>query len=166
MRRLGLAFGRRVPLYIGLPIIIASAATGYVASTTTLYQTTVSQTQMLRSPEPSEVGAVSNSMEPSGVSVTSSDRSNVLTQPEVRLPAPAPVIERNEAAPEILPDATTPGRETRAMPDQPRETHAVRSASKYHQARRIARQPKSVPATASNGIQVVPLFGPVFSLMQ
>jgi len=91
----------------------------------------------------------------------------VLANSEVQLSAPAPVnIERNEVAPENLPDATTPIRETRAEPDQSRESHAVGFASKHRHARRMARRPKSAPATASNGIQALPLLGPVFSLMQ
>src|SRR5262249_29352940 len=59
---------------------------GYVASTTTLYQSAVGDTQIIRSPDPSEAGAVSNPMERSGVSVTSGDRSIVLTNPEVQPP--------------------------------------------------------------------------------
>jgi hypothetical protein len=68
------------------PIIIASGAMGYVVSTTTLYQTGVSETQVLRSHGPSEIDPASNPIEPA---VTPGDRSTVLTRPEVQLPAPA-----------------------------------------------------------------------------
>jgi hypothetical protein len=125
MSRIVLLLGRRVPLYIGLPIIIASAVTGYVASTTTLYHSAVSETQIRRFPEPSDVGAVSNPLEPSGESVTPGDRSIALTKPEVQLTAPAPEkVERNEAARENPSDATTPVRETRVVPDESRDIRA------------------------------------------
>src|SRR5690242_17573182 len=82
---------------------------------------------------------------------------------EVSLPARAAVgTDRNNAALENPSDATTPLRKTRVMPDQ---SHTVLSASKYRQARRMVRRPKSGPGTSSNGTYDVPLLGPVYPLM-
>jgi len=167
MRRVGLQCGRRVPLYVGLPIVIACGATGYMASTTMLPQTATRQPQILGLPKPSE-GVVSQPTAVAGVSATSVEPSSIaLATPEVHLPAPARIaIERNESVPEYLADVATSAGETRPVSDQSGEGRTVQSTSKPRRSHRMTRRPKSAPATASNGIQNVPLLGPLFSVMQ
>jgi hypothetical protein len=157
MSRVGLLFERRIPLYIGLPIVIACGAAGYMVSTTTLHRAAISQLQIVGLPEASEAGVLSQP--PRGADPSSI----VVATPDVHLPAPVPLaIERSEAEPENNLH-TTSAPETRPVPEQSREG---RAGSKSRRSHRVTRRPKSVPGTAANGIQDTPLLGPVFSLMQ
>jgi hypothetical protein len=163
MGRLGLQFRRRVPLYVGLPIVVACGATGYLASMTVLPRATVSQAQTHRIPKPvaPQSEEPSNAMDPSTIA-----SSIALPTSEVDLPTPVPILGRKEAVPENIPDATAPIPAPNALPEQRRASHAVRSASKTRRPHRPARQTKIAPATASNALQGVPLLGVMFSLMQ
>lgn len=164
MGRLGLLFRRRVPFYVGLPIVVACGATGYVASVTVLPRTGVSQAQTHRIPKP--VAPLPE--EPSNATVPSIIAPSItLPTFEVDLPTPVPMIlGRKEAVPENIADATAPMPATNALPEQRRDSHAVRSASKTRRPHRPTHQTKNAPATASNALQSVPLLGVMFSLMQ
>jgi hypothetical protein len=88
--------------------------------------------------------------------------------PEVELPPPLPRLEHNEPTPEAAHDAPRPGPVlvTETTNEQRRVSPAVRAASKFRRLHRMARQSKSAPAAASNGLKGVPVIGPVFSLLQ
>jgi len=163
MGRPGALFRRRVPLYISIPIVVACGVTGYTVGTKALLSTTASQARIHPAPETSDVAAIPPAKEPSNVTVRPGD-----AVAEVELPPPLPPrLEYNEPNPEAH-DAPRPGPVlvTEATPERRRASPTVRTASKFRRLHHPARQLKSAPTTASNGLKSVPVIGPVFSFLQ
>jgi hypothetical protein len=170
MGRPGALFGRRVPLYLSIPIVVACGVTGYAVGTKALLSTAASQAQIHPAPGTSDVAATLPANEPSNVTVRPGDASSIaVAVPEVELPPPLPPrLEHNEPTPEAAHDAPRSGAVlvTEATPEQRRANPAVRTASKFRRLHRPARQLKGAPTTAANGLKSVPLIGPVFSFLQ
>ena len=169
MGRLGALFRRRVPLYVSIPIVVACGVTGYAASTTALFSTDATQVRIHPTPETSDAAAIHLAKEPSNVTARPGDApSIVMAVREVELPPPLPRLGHDESTPEAVHDTPRPGPllVTEATHEQRRVSPAVRAASKFRRLHRMARQPKSAPATASNGLKSVPVIGSVFSLLQ
>ena len=168
MDLLGLLFQRRVPLYVGIPIVVACGAMGYVAGMPVLPRTTISKPQTLRIAEPADASVPAQPEEPSKTTLPSTNASaSASPTSEVDPPTPVPMIlGHKQVVPENIADTTAPIPATTAPPGQHRDSHAVRSASKTRKPHHLTHQTKIAPATASNALQSVPLLGPVFSLMQ
>jgi len=176
MSKLTLLSNRRVPLYVSVPIIIACAAAGFIASAMQARSTATGKSQLHRSAAPSQgPGATTTVWE---TPRTSDNHLSAQLPPprnaaslglppldETALPLPsfpAPAGRERDAqgpgpivkpAPQPLP---APRQQTRA-------TQEERSASNGRRPQRTAQQRSSAPSV---GLKNVPIIGPVFSLFQ
>src|SRR5262249_51194262 len=156
-------FRRRVSLYVSIPIVVACGVTGYVAGTPALHSTAASQAQVHPVPETSDAVAISQPNEPSSVTVPPGDA--FIAVSEVALLTPLPLRERNYGGGEAAGAPPVPAPPKEAIPEQGRAGPVVHAVSNFLRPHRLARQPRSAPATTSNGLKNVPLLGPMFSLM-
>jgi hypothetical protein len=156
--------GRRVPIYIWLPIVLTCAAVGFVAST--LWPARGIHGPRSEAPNQAPVTA-SKSEAVTGTSrhELSHDQPSVALADEADLPRPAVVASTAER------DARVPdgGSVPRAPPAKQaaartRPVHTDRSVARARRPQPTARQPTK--ATSSASLKTVPFFGPVFSLLQ
>ena len=156
MSRVASLFSRRVPLRIWLPIVIACAVAGYVAST--LRPPTADQPHTPRSERPSQA------------SVTSpvDEHEPIMTAGQL-LRAIGPlrdVVEHREQTPVDVGAPAPPPRATKGKPPRTRASLAKHAAARASRPQRTAQQPAKAPSTPSAGLKNIPLIGPVFSLFQ
>jgi hypothetical protein len=179
MSRVASLFSRRVPLRIWLPIVIACAAAGFVASTLWPIRLTPSTLHIPRSEGP---GQATGTASPMGVFPRTADSqlSRVLGPPrdipsitlpaeEEDLPTPAPpprAAERHQPVSnevgKSVPSALATKR-TSARANAARTDHVT---AKARRPQRTAQQPGKAPSTSSAGLKNLPIIGPLFSLLQ
>jgi hypothetical protein len=170
---------RRVPLYTWLPIVLACAVAGVVASmlrpihpppSNPIPRSEVpSQARVTASPavEPTRTGG---SQLPTAPSPPRGAASITLPTDEIDLPTPASSIAERHAkaddagmaAPQLPAAQSVPPRASAARTDR----SGARTGRATGRAQRTAQQPAKAPSTASAGLKNVPIIGPVFSLFQ
>jgi hypothetical protein len=154
MSRVASLFGRRVPLRIWIPIVIACAAAGFVASTLWPVRPIPSIPHIPRSEGSGQALVIASPTEAPSI---------VLAADEV-LPTPVrSVVERHEQKPAHVGTAAPPGK---GAPARARAARTDKSATKARRPQRAAQQPANAPPTSSAGLKNVPIIGPVFSLFQ
>jgi hypothetical protein len=152
MGRVASLLGRRVPLRIWFPIVIACAATGFVASTLWPVQPILSSQHIPRSERSGQASVTASLTETPSI---------VLAADEVDLPTPVrSVAERHEKEPADV------GTATKGAPARARAARTDNSATKARRPQRTAQQPANAPPKSSAGLKSVPIIGPVFSLFQ
>jgi hypothetical protein len=173
-------FSRRVPLYIWLPIVLACAAAGFIASTLRPVRPIPSNSSIPRSEAPSPAPAIALPAE-APTRTAESQISRALGPPrdaapiahpsdEIDLPTPASsVTEHREKAADDAAMAAPPVRAAQGVPPRARAAGTDRSGARTGRATGRAQrtaQPAKVPSTTSAGLKNVPIFGPLFSLFQ
>ena len=182
MSKLALLSNRRVPLYVSVPIIIACAATGFLASATQSRSTATGKSQIHRSAGPSQGPSATTTVE-KPPRISDNHLSAQLTPPrdaaslalppldDSALPLPSfPAsagLERDargpglivKPAPQPLPVTTSPPQRTRA-------TRAEQPAANAQRPQRTVQQHVAAPSPPSAGLKNIPILGPVFSLFQ
>jgi hypothetical protein len=152
MSRVTSLLGRRVPLRIWFPIVIACAAAGFVASTLWPVQPILSSQHIPRSERSGQASVTASLTETPSI---------VLAADEVDLPTPVRnVAERHEK--ERADVATA----AKGAPARARAARTDNSATKARRPQRTAQQPANAPPKSSAGLKNVPIIGPVFSLFQ
>ena len=155
MSRVASLFGRRVPLRIWIPIVIACAAAGFVASTLWPVRPIPSMPHIPRSEGSGQALVIASPTEAPSI---------VLAADEVDLPTPVrSVAERHEQKPA---DVGTPAPTAKGAPARARAARTDNSATKARRPQRTAQQPANAPPKSSAGLKNVPIIGPVFSLFQ
>src|SRR5439155_3348526 len=135
---------QRVPLYVFLPVVTACGAAGYIANTIGSGGTIIDQAQTQHGPVAASPGAERANPDQKELSVALSpprDASSIPLLPasEVDIPTPVPrVVERYERVPPNDIEAAPPVPVTKAMPEHPRATRAVRAVSKPLRPQRVA----------------------------
>jgi hypothetical protein len=158
MSRVASLFSRRVPLRIWLPIVIACAVAGYVASTLRPVRPTADQPHTLRSERPSQAPVTS----------PEDEHEPTMTAGQLSRPIgpPRDVAEHREQTPA---DVRAPVPLSPAMKGKPARARAARAkhaVARSSRPQRTAQQPAKAPSTSSAGLKNIPLIGPVFSLFQ
>jgi hypothetical protein len=156
MSRVASLFSRRVPLRIWLPIVIACAVAGYVASTLRPVRPTADQPHTLRSERPSQAPVTSpeDEHEPT---MTAGQLSRAIGPPR-------DVVEHREQTPADVGAPVPPLRATKGT--RARASLAKHAVARASRPQRTAQQPAKAPSTPSAGLKNIPLIGPVFSLFQ
>ena len=155
MSRVASLLGRRVPLRIWFPIVIACAATGFVASTLWPVQPIPSSQHIPRSERSGQASVTVSPTEAPSI---------VLAADEVDLPTPVrSVAERHEQEPA---NVGTLAPAAKGAPARARAARTDNSATKARRPQRTAQQPANAPPKSSAGLKNVPIIGPVFSLFQ
>jgi hypothetical protein len=161
-------FSRRVPLRIWLPIVLACAAAGFIAS---IFRPLPSSPHIPRSewPGQSRITSVEDKSWVAGdllSSATSAQRNGMPTLLTEKVHAPirarstGPRYEQepvNVGVPAVTKNAAAP---------RPRTARIERSVAKPRRPKRTAQQAAKVSSTSSVGLKNIPFFGPVFSLLQ
>jgi hypothetical protein len=171
-------FTHRVPLQISVPIVVACAAAGFFASspdygetargasqmssavsqgpvaTPTIVEPSQMTEQMLAENPPQPLAMAAVTLPP--LDAAALPIPSIPTAAKVEPPAQEPAVKPEPPAPETK----SPPARTRAAPSQ------QRSASTSRRSRRIAQQPASDPTTSSGSLKSIPLFGPMFSVLQ
>jgi hypothetical protein len=167
-------FSRRVPLSVSLPVMVACAATGFVASTMR------PASPLTDAPQSPRQAPVATSTVEQQRRVSEMQPSADLTQPRVApatalppldqaaLPLPSfPAsagLERDARGPDhVVTPAPLPA--TVLPPQQMRATPVKRSVSDARRPQRVAQQRPSAPSKPSTGLKSIPLIGPVFSFL-
>jgi hypothetical protein len=156
---------RQVPIYIWIPIVLASAGLGFVASKWRPVAPVVSKSQIHRS---SEMPAprtdeqtehqISRALSPPAYAPAIS-----LPADEVDLPTPARTdVQRDEPADNIV-RRTLPAQ---AFKPSPQPTKAARRGRAAKTRRATAQQPTKALSAPSGGLKNVPIIGSLFSLFQ
>jgi len=165
MSRVTSLLRRRVPIYVWLPIILACAVAGSIASTLRPVRPIPSPPHVPRaekssqSPSPAEEAPRTAENQLSGASGPSREAAVIaLPTEELDLPAPS-IVKRQEQVPVgIAPRSAQP------------KVHASvasndRSAPKARRPQRISQRAVKVPSNAG-GLKNVPIIGPMFSVLQ
>jgi len=152
MSRVASLLRQRVPLLIWFPIVIACAATGFVASTLWPVQPILSSQHIPRSERSGQASVTASLTETPSI---------VLAADEVDLPTPVrSVAERHEK------ERVDVGTAAKGAPARARAARTDNSATKARRPQRTAQQPANTPPKSSAGLKNVPIIGPVFSLFQ
>jgi hypothetical protein len=155
MSRVASLFGRRVPLRIWIPIVIACAAAGFIASTLWPVRTIPSTPHIPRSEGSGQTPVIASPTEAPSI---------VLAADAVDLATPVrSVAERHEKEPA---NVRTPTPAAKGAPTRASAARADNSATKVRRPKRTAQQPANAPPKSSAGLMNVPIIGPVFSLFQ
>jgi hypothetical protein len=157
MSRVASLFSRRVPLRIWLPIVIACAVAGYVASTLRPVRPTADQ-QTPRSERPSQA-PVTSPVDEHEPTMTAGQLSRAIAPPR-------DVVEHREQTPADVGAPAPPPRATKGKPPRTRAARAKHAVARASRPQRTAQQPAKAPSTSSAGLKNIPLIGPVFSLFQ
>jgi hypothetical protein len=177
MGRVASVFSRRIPLYIWLPIILACAAAGVVASRLRPIHPPPGKPNNSHSAVSSQASVTASpAMEPTRAD--GSRLSNTPSSPrdavpiavptgEIDLPTPAySVAKRQEKVAGDAGVATPPVPAAQGVPPRARPASADRSGPRTSRTQRTAQQPAKSSPTAAAGLKNVPIIGPVFSLFQ
>jgi hypothetical protein len=171
MSRISSLFSRRLPLYIWLPIVLACAVAGYIAST---LRPLPSTPHLPRAARPSQVPVITSPAHELP-RTAESQLARALGSPH-GIPAIAPpndevedlqgsvrsVVERRKQAPA---DVGAPALAAKRNPPRAR-TAREHSLAKPRRPQRAAQQPANARSSSSAGLKSVPVIGPVFSLLQ
>jgi len=165
MSRVASLLRRRVPIYVWLPVVLACAVAGSIASTLRPVRPIPSPPHVPRaekssqSPSPAEEAPRTAENQLSGASGPSREAAVIaLPTEELDLPAPS-IVKRQEQVPVgIAPRSAQP------------KVHASvasndRSAPKARRPQRISQRAVKVPSNAG-GLKNVPIIGPMFSVLQ
>jgi hypothetical protein len=176
MSRVASLFSRRVPLYIWLPVVLACAAAGFVASTLRPVRPIPGAPHIPRSEVPSQGPTTASPLEQPTRTAESQlsralgpprDAPSITLPEEVGFPAPAPTVAKlHERAPEAVGESAAPALVTKGRPPQAIAGRTNRSAARGRPPQRTAQQPAKAASTSSAGLKNIPLIGPVFSLFQ
>jgi hypothetical protein len=151
-------FSRRVPLRIWLPIVIACAAAGYVASTLWPVRPIASQPHIPRSEGPSQQAPVlASPME---------EPTRTAGQLSRAIGPPREVAQHDRAPKKVRESAPPPPATKGTLPRRARAARAGHSVARASRPQRTAQQPVKASSTPSAGLKNIPLIGPVFSLFQ
>jgi hypothetical protein len=155
MSRVASLFGRRVPLRIWIPIVIACAAAGFVASTLWPVRPIPNTPHVPRSEGSGQAPVIASPTEAPSI---------VLAADAVDLPTPVrSIAERHEKVPADVRTAAPAAKGARA---RARAARTDNSATKARRPQRTAQQPANAPPKSSAGLKNVPIIGPMFSLFQ
>ena len=171
MSRFASLFSQRVPLYVWLPIVLACAAAGFIAST--LRPVIPNEPHIPRSERPSRTPVTASPAEDAtktakgqlsrAIGPPRDAPSVVLPTDETDLATPAPsAADRHAHAPDVGQSAP-PAPAMKVAPKAVRTDHAL---AKARRPQRTAQQPAKAPSTSSASLKNIPLIGPVFSLFQ
>ena len=179
MSRVASLLSRRVPLYMWLPIVLACAAAGAIASTLRpvhpppgkpIPRSEVPSQPPVTASLPVEPTRTGGSQLSSAPNPPGDAASIALPTDDIDLPTPTrSIAERHAkaddagvAAPQLPAAEGVPPRASAARTDRSR----ARTDRATGRAQRTAQQPAKAPSTASAGLKNVPIIGPVFSLFQ
>jgi hypothetical protein len=179
MSRVALLFSRRVPLRIWLPVVIACAAVGFVASTLRSIRPTPSTPHIFRSEGSSQTPGIASPVEVSP-RTAHSQLSRALGPPrdipsialpteKEDLPTPAPppmVAERNRPVSDEVGKSVPAGPATKGTSARARGARNDHVMAKARRPQRTAQQPVKASSTSSAGLKNVPIIGPLFSMFQ
>jgi hypothetical protein len=157
--------GRRVPLYIWLPIVLACAAVGFVAST--LRQARGISSPRSEAPTQAPV-TVSKSEALTGASGYQLSRDQLSLADKAGFPIPAIVTSTAERDSRAPVGAAAPAPPAKHKAARARPVHTDRSVARARRPQPTAQQPAPAKAvsTTSPSLKNVPFFGPVLSLLQ
>jgi hypothetical protein len=158
MSRVASLFSRRVPLRIWLPIVIAFAVAGYVASTLRPVRPTADQPHTPRSERPSQA-PVTSPVDEHEPTMTAGQLSRANGPPR-------DVVEHREQTPADVGAPAPPPRATKGKSPRARVARVEHAVARASRPQRTAQQPVKAPPTPSAGLKNIPLIGPVFSLFQ
>jgi len=156
---------RRVPIYVWLPVVVACAVAGSIASTLRPVRPIPSPPHVPRaekssqSPSPAQE-APRTAENQSGASGPSSEAAVIaLPTEELDLPTPSIVERQEQVSAGIAPRSAQP------------KVHASvasndRSAPKARRPQRMSQRAVKVPSKSAGGLKNVPIIGPMFSLLQ
>jgi hypothetical protein len=164
-------FSRRVPLRIWLPIVLACAAAGFIAS---IFRPIPSSPHIPRSERPGDSPITVLSAEHKSWVVgdlLSSTTSEQRDKTPITLHADkvhAPIRARSAGARyERAPvDVEVPAVAKKGAAPRPRTARIGHSVAKPRPPKRTAQQAAKAPSTSSVGLKSIPFIGPVFSLLQ
>jgi hypothetical protein len=169
---------RRVPIYVWLPIILACAVAGSIASTLRPVPPITSPPHVPRAEKSSQSPLIASPAEeaPRASSAEKAPRtaesqlSSALDPPrepavialpteELDLPSPS-VVERQEQVPAgIAPRTPVPKVHAKVGSNE-------RSAAKARRPQRMSQRTVKVPSKSAGALNNVPIIGPMFSLLQ
>jgi hypothetical protein len=168
MSRVASLLRRRVPIYIWLPIILACAVAGSIASTLRPLPPIPSPPHVPRAEKSSQSPFIASPAEEAPRTAESPlsrafgppREPPVIALPTEELDLPSPsVVERQEQVPaEIAPRTTVPKVQAIASND--------RLAPKAYRPQRRSQRPGKAPSNSAVGLKNVPIIGPMFSLLQ
>ena len=163
---------RRIPPYVWVPVILASAVAGVFASKLRSVHPATPTSPIHRSEAPSARTVAAFPVDQSSTTVgalaahpaigPSPAAPISLPTEDLDLPTPAPKIANRPERP--TGDTVEP-----APPDHGRVRASIardRALARARRPQRTAQQPAKPPSTASAGLKNVPIIGPVFSLFQ
>jgi hypothetical protein len=169
MSRVASLLRRRVPIYIWLPIILACAVAGSVASTRRPVPPIPSPPHVPRAEKSSPTPLIASPAE-EATRTAENQLSGALGPPrepavialpteELDLPSSS-VVERQEQVPAgIAPRTPVPKVHAKVASDD-------RLAPKAYRPQRRSQRPVKVPSKSAVGLKNVPIVGPIFSLLQ
>src|SRR5262245_55104392 len=177
MSRVALLFSRRVPLRIWLPIVIACAAAGFVASTLRPIRPTPSTPHIPHSEGPGQTPSTASPVEVSPRAADSQLSSafgpprDTLALPTEKedLPTPAPrprAAERHQPVSGEVGKSVAPAPATKGTSARARAARTDHVMAKARRPQRTAQRPVKAPSTSSAGLKNVPIIGPLFSMFQ
>jgi hypothetical protein len=168
MSRVASLLRRRVPIYIWLPIILACAVAGSIASTLRPVPPIPSSPHVPRAEKSSQSPLIASPAEevprtaesPLSRAFDPPREPAVVALPTEELDLPSPsLVERQEQVPAGIAPRT-------AVP----KVHAIASndrlAPKAYRSQRRSQRPSKVPSKSAVGLNNVPIVGPMFSLLQ
>ena len=169
----------RVPLYVSLPIIVAFAAAGFVASVEQPDGTTAGASTTHGSADLSQALETTTAVEPSP-RIDEKQLSAEATPPPVAAATALPPTDEAAPAARLTPIPTVPERHAQqepqrlakpALPPSPakperQQARATRPETNAARPQRTAQQRPSAPYASSAGVKSIPFFGPVLSFFQ
>ena len=168
MSRVTSLLRRRVPIYVWLPIILACAVAGSIASTLRPVPPIPSPPHVPRAEKSSQIPLVASPVEEAPTA--ESQLSSALAPPrepavialpteELDLPSPS-VVERQEQVPAgIAPRTPVPKVHAKVASNDG-------SAAKPRRPQRMSQRTVKVPSKSAGALNNVPIIGPMFSLLQ
>ena len=169
MSRVTSLLRRRVPIYVWLPIILACAVAGSIASTLRPVPPIPSPPHVPRGEKSSQSPLITSPAE-EAPRTAESQLSSALGPPrepavialpteELDLPSPS-VVERHEQVPAgIAPRTPVPKLHAKVANND-------RSAVKARRPQRMSQRTVKVPSKSAGALNNVPIIGPIFSLLQ
>jgi len=150
MSRVTSLLRRRVPIYVWLPIILACAVAGSIASTLRPVPPILSPPHVPRVEKSSESPLIASPAEPAVIA---------LPTEELDLPSPS-VVERQEQVPAgIAPRRPVPKVHAKVASND-------RSAAKARRPQQMSQRTVKVPSKSAGALNNVPIIGSMFSLLQ
>jgi len=169
MSRVTSLLRRRVPIYVWLPIILACAVAGSIASTLRPVRPIPSPPHVPRAAKSSQSPLIASPAE-EAPRTAESQLSSALGPPrepavialpteELDLPSPS-LVERQEQVPTgIAPRTPVPKVHAKVVSND-------RSAAKAPRPQRMSQRTVKVPSKSAGALNNVPIIGPMFSLLQ